>query len=379
MKVLLVFNHKEVIGGGEIYFMEYAKALKKEENESKENEIKLAVFTPGEGEIRKELEKERIKIFSFDMPSTKNIFLIKSTLKNFENMIDDFKPDIVHVNGSRAMIYVSLLKLMRKKEKIKNNNFKVIWHVRISQKDKIDLPLFILADGIIVNSRKTLEKRFNYITKFIKNKKIKVIYNGIDLSLRERVLEKIKDGTRDRLKKELEIEGAVISSYGRIEEGKGFDLLVLAAKKIKRHKKFSLLIAGDGPLKNKILKMGEGLKIISPGFMRKEEILALSDIVVFPSCVDSFGNVVLEAMVCGIPQIVSSYAGASEILENFKDAIVVNPKKIDEFSQSIELLLYDENLRRKLSENSIRKSHNFSIENHKKQVIEFYKNVLEQN
>jgi len=376
MRVLLVFNHEKVIGGGEIYFMEYVKALKKYQDG-----IKLAVFTPGEGEIKIELENENIKHFSFSMPSVKNIIPTNKTLKNFQDMIYEFRPDILHVNGSRAMLYLALLKAkltLKKKEK-ENQKFKLIWHVRISQKDKIDLPLFIFSDGIIVNSRKTLIKRFSYITKFIRNKKIKVIYNGIDLSLKEKVSDIIKKGKRDQLKKELKIQGLVISSYGRIEEGKGFDLLVRAAKKIKQNRKFSILIAGEGPLKEKILKMGKGLNIVSPGFMKKEEILALSDIVVFPSCVDSFGNVVLEALVCGIPQIVSSHAGASEIVENFKEAIIVDPKKIDEFSHKIELLINDEDLRKKLSENSIKKAPEFSIENHRKQVLEFYKIILEQN
>jgi glycosyltransferase involved in cell wall biosynthesis len=376
MRVLLVFNHEKVIGGGEIYFMEYVKALKKYQDR-----IKLAVFTPGEGEIKKELENENIKHFSFSMPSAKNIIHTNKTLKNFQDMLYEFRPDIIHVNGSRAMLYLTLLKakLMLKKKGNENQKFKLIWHVRISQKDKIDLPLFIFCDGIIVNSRKTLIKRFSYITKFIRNKKIKVIYNGIDLSLKEKVSDIIKKGKRDELKKELKIQGLVISSYGRIEEGKGFDLLVRAAKKIKQNRKFSILIAGEGPLKEKILKMGKGLNIISPGFMKKEEILALSDIVVFPSCVDSFGNVVLEALACGIPQIVSSHAGASEIVENFKEAIIVDPKKIDEFSHKIELLINNEDLRKKLSENSIRKAPEFSIENHRKQVLEFYKIILEQN
>jgi len=40
MRILLVFNHEKVIGGGEIYFMEYIKALKKDQDG-----IKLAVFT----------------------------------------------------------------------------------------------------------------------------------------------------------------------------------------------------------------------------------------------------------------------------------------------------------------------------------------------
>jgi glycosyltransferase involved in cell wall biosynthesis len=88
---------------------------------------------------------------------------------------------------------------------------------------------------------------------------------------------------------------------------------------------------------------------------------------------------VLEALACGIPQIVSSHAGASEIVENFKEAIIVDPKKIDEFSHKIELLINDEDLRKKLSENSIKKAPEFSIENHRKQVLEFYKIILEQN
>jgi hypothetical protein len=56
--------------------------------------------------------------------------------------------------------------------------------------------------------------------------------------LKEKVSDITKSGKIDELKKELKIQGLVISSYGRIEEGKGFDLLVRAAQKIKKTESF---------------------------------------------------------------------------------------------------------------------------------------------
>lgn len=367
MRVLLAFNHSRVVGGGEIYFSELIKSLLTKQK------ISVAVFIPGEGEIRKELsEKGAEKIFISNMPSLKNFSQFIKSIRELREMLKNFSPDIIHVNGSRAMMYFSILKAMN----TKNSKFKLVWHVRISKKDYPDPFLFLLSDGIIANSFKTLKERFGYLLKIFPRKKIKVIYNGIDLSIRDRVKEKIENGTRERIKKFFSLKEIVISSYGRLEEGKGFDLLLLACERLKDTSNFSLLIAGYGPMKDKLEKYAKRTHLVLPGYMKVEDILAISDVVVFPSLIDSFGNVVLEAMACGIPQIVSRFSGASEIVENMKSALVVNPKNIKELSLSINTLIKDKELRKKLSEDSLKKSEEFSIENHREKVINFYEEVL---
>ncbi|MDY0041426.1 MAG: glycosyltransferase family 4 protein, partial [Desulforhabdus sp.] len=50
----------------------------------------------------------------------------------------------------------------------------------------------------------------------------------------------------------------------------------------------------------------------------------IADLVVLPTLYDSFGNVCLEGMACGLPVITSSSSGASELIRNGENGYVLN-------------------------------------------------------
>lgn len=54
-----------------------------------------------------------------------------------------------------------------------------------------------------------------------------------------------------------------------------------------------------------------------------EEIYGGCDVLVHPTFFDSFGNVIVEAMACELPVIVSELAGASELIESSKNGVVL--------------------------------------------------------
>ncbi len=63
-----------------------------------------------------------------------------------------------------------------------------------------------------------------------------------------------------------------------------------------------------------------------------------ADALVLPSLEDSYGLVVLEAMASGLPVIVSSHAGASEIIESGREGIIVPPGDVTALVRAIEWL-----------------------------------------
>lgn len=60
-----------------------------------------------------------------------------------------------------------------------------------------------------------------------------------------------------------------------------------------------------------------------------------SDIFVFPNYPQSWGLAVFEAMACGTPAIVSRGAGATEVLTDYENALLVNPKSPDQIANKI--------------------------------------------
>lgn len=94
-----------------------------------------------------------------------------------------------------------------------------------------------------------------------------------------------------------------------------------------------LVIVGDGPLKNELIRkiamLGLSDKIDLRGFISYEEIpvfYALADWFVLPSISDQWGLVVNEAMACGLPVIVSERCGCShDLVFNGVNGFVFDP------------------------------------------------------
>jgi glycosyltransferase involved in cell wall biosynthesis len=76
---------------------------------------------------------------------------------------------------------------------------------------------------------------------------------------------------------------------------------------------------------------------------------ASSDIFVFPSTTDTFGNVVLEAMASGVPVIVSDKGGPREIVQHGRTGLVTKGRNADELLGGIEQLLDNPELRNEMS------------------------------
>lgn len=108
---------------------------------------------------------------------------------------------------------------------------------------------------------------------------------------------------------------------GRVSKEKNLDKLVEAFKDlVKTADNSHLTIVGEGPYLQEMKDELQGLPCLFTGYLDGEELSAAyasSDIFVFPSTTDTFGNVVLEAQASGLPVIVTDQGGPSEnILPN---------------------------------------------------------------
>lgn len=347
MRILLLFNHGNVIGGGEISFIRYINHLS-----STRKDIDIRVFVPQEAQnsLIKFLKLDEEKIISFKLPSFKsNPRDIVFTTLQMHRIIKNFKPQIAHANGSRIALYINLSKIF--------TETKTIWHVRISQKDLIDPLLMFLSDGIIANSQKTLKTRFRT------TKKIRVIYNGFDIN-------EIKEKVKKPPEKSQEI---VISSAGRLEPGKGFEYLLNFTEILSQKENIKVVLAGEGPMKKILKSIPKNQKILFPGYMNIEEILGMSHIICFPSLVDSFGNLVVESMIAGKPCMVSKYCGASEIYP-IKE-LIFDPKIYEEFKKSF-TFAKDNIDNSQVKETLQREAKRYSIQEHCQNTLKFYNDIL---
>ena len=114
---------------------------------------------------------------------------------------------------------------------------------------------------------------------------------------------------------------------GRISKEKSLDVLVQAFKRIEKQVPHTrLILVGDGPYRREMQKELKGARVLFTGEITGEALAqayASSDLFIFPSSTDTFGNVVLEAQASGIPVVVTDKGGPKENLIDGQSGVVV--------------------------------------------------------
>ena len=82
------------------------------------------------------------------------------------------------------------------------------------------------------------------------------------------------------------------------------------------------------------------------------EYYALSDLFITPSVEDNLPNTVMEAMSCGTPSIAFDTGGTSDMIQHMKNGYLAKLKSSEDIAEGINILLSDQPLRNKFSEES---------------------------
>ncbi len=198
---------------------------------------------------------------------------------------------------------------------------------------------------------------------------IKVVYNGVDL---KRFYPENRDIYRGEIRKKYSItkDDFVALFVGSGFERKGVEFLLKAAERASRP--ITLLIVGRGSRK-KYKRFIEKQRVIFCGPQKEiQGFYAASDVFLFPTIYEPFGNVHLEALASGLPVITTKQSGASEIIENGKQGFVVEkPEKTDEIAEKV-IRLMDRNVNRRMSEEARKLAEKFTFERHINQMLDLY-------
>ncbi|WP_432737878.1 glycosyltransferase [Maridesulfovibrio sp. FT414] len=188
-------------------------------------------------------------------------------------------------------------------------------------------------------------------------RKIKVYPRGVDI---KRFTPEKRNGFysgRFRVK-----EAVKLLYVGRVSREKNLDVLTEAFRTISPIRpELHLVVVGDGPYQAEMRERLEGYPVTFTGYLDGEELAqcyASSDVFVFPSATDTFGNVVLEAQASGLPVIVTDFGGPCENIIEDKTGLIVEAGNSDALARAIvrlsdhpELLQYMKHSARVYTEN----------------------------
>ena len=160
---------------------------------------------------------------------------------------------------------------------------------------------------------------------------------------------------------------------GRLAIEKGINQFLNILKNLPEN--YTLTIAGDGPLRNEIIKKIEYLQLnqrvkllgVVPDI---NSIIAKHDLMVLPSKTEGFPNVVLEALAIGLPVVAFRVSGIQTLLNPGFNGFIVDPEDVKNFEKyTIEAL------NRKWNHNAIKADVNlrFGVE----KIVKQYEALLD--
>ncbi len=156
-------------------------------------------------------------------------------------------------------------------------------------------------------------------------------------------------------------------TIGRHTKIKDHETLIRAFAMVRRRVPARLLFVGQGPLQSKLQTLVRELDlsnfVVFAGWQDNPFAwLARSDLFVLSSRFEGFGNVIVEAMACGLPVISTDCrCGPREILRNGDDGVLAPVGDVEALADAMITLLTNHELRRELAEKSLRRACDFDI------------------
>ena len=138
-------------------------------------------------------------------------------------------------------------------------------------------------------------------------------------------------------------DNCIVSFVSRLVWEKGLKTYARAIDMIsKRYDNITALVVGSGPAKDDMQAMLPNAKFT--GFLEGVELAkayANSDIFMFPSDTETFGNVTLEAMASGVPSVVANAGGSNSLIDDGVNGYLAQPGEPKDFAQkAIDIIMH---------------------------------------
>lgn len=201
---------------------------------------------------------------------------------------------------------------------------------------------------------------------------LRPVFDAESRALRER----LRIGTTD----------SVILSIGRLSREKGHRELCRALGNLRSsHAGWKLILVGEGPERKSLQELAGSLgieeRVIFAGYHPQvAAFYAIADVVVLPSLSEGSSNVLLEAMMAGLPIVATRVGGNPEIVIDEATGLLVSPGDPGALANALDRLLNDRSLAVRLGEAArSRVSAEFSPERYRERLLSFYEQALQEN
>jgi glycosyltransferase involved in cell wall biosynthesis len=322
--ILLMANFPERVGGGEESLLALAARLDRQR-------ARPVATVPAAGEVAERLRALGVPVTILPLPPVRpwRLVSLALALRRLRALLDVERVALVHAQGGRSALYAALAARGRRAP--------VLWHARTADPDRwLDPILARLAHTIIANSGATACRFRPWpATRVI------VVPNGVDLG-------RFTPGAADpALRRALGLPagGPIVGYVGRLEHGKGPDVLLAAAERLQlKVPGVALLLIGEGPLSEALTRRAAaaGVRAVFAG--QRDDVpalLRLCDVLAVPSRQEAFGRVLVEAMACRVPVVATAVGGIPEVCADGFTGLLVPADDPDALATALAATLTD--------------------------------------
>lgn len=401
MKILLVNKFHYLKGGSEKYYFELGKLLKEHGHE-------VAYFTmKDEKNITtgdKEYFVEPIDLNKGSKLKALDVIYSKKNKKKMEEALDEFKPDIIHLNNFQRQLSASII------DPVKKKNIPIVFTAHDVQ---AICPAITMLDneknicekcmhGKYMNCIKkkcnkgstlksiigALEGCFYRINK-IYTKKIDYIITPSEFYREKLIEDGISENKIVAIHNSVELKDYDIPTedngyalyFGRLSKEKGVLNLINAFSKLENG---ILYIAGEGPEKENLEifikenNLQDRIKLLGfLGSTEMKEIIRKSKFVVIPSIwYENCPYSVMETLAIGKPVIGADIGGIPELVQNDRSGITYKYDDVNELADKMKELFNNEDLVKEFGNNAKEDANKlYGKENYYSELIKIYEKV----
>lgn len=397
MRILLVNKFLYPNGGSETYLFQIGKELERQghivEYFGMDHPNRVVGNTVGAYTASMDFHTGKLQKLLYPF----KIIYSREARKKIRQVLDDFRPDMVHVNNFNFQLTPSIL------YEVKRYDIPIVYTAHDSQ---LVCPNHLMQQYItgkrcmecIKKSPMQCVKHRCIHGSFMKSilgtmeayvYKIVGAYKLIDAVIAPSEFIKEKLETNNDLKgrilvkrnfvdlqkgmeNEDTVKGDYVLFFGRYSKEKGVETLLRACE---RTEEISYIFAGSGPLEEQVNRRSN---VENRGFLSGDKLVSLirgARFSIFPSeCYENCPFSVMEALVCGTPVIASDIGGVPELIEDGKTGVLFEPGNIDDLSAKIRDLWENKKKNKELHENC-KGFKTVSLEEYTKDLCEIYKKV----
>ncbi|MBI1387257.1 MAG: glycosyltransferase [bacterium] len=330
------------------------------------------------GELERSAREDGLTVDFLPMPSRLSILAARRSLIEIARR---HSARIIHTFGIRS----NLLACLSRKR------LNVPWVARVPNVSSTDYanPLLGRLSHVINNQLLSRADAVQVISPQLRDyyaaltrppARIDLIPNGVDAEF----FSPVESNAQRRASLGLPEHGHIIGSVGRLDPVKGFKKLIDAFASLKLSwPDASLLIAGDGPERDELLRTareyGVADSLYLPGFIQDvRSCLAVMDVYVCSSISEGVPNAMLEAMSMSRCVLSTRVGGVESILRDGCEGVLLHEASAREIRERLHELLSDPDERKRLGANARdRVINEFTLRNMAQSVEAMYRELID--